>query len=286
MKIIRPTKALAAALGLAIFALAGTAGLADAQARFRGLRVEAERRCSPYDKRADYRHDSRRLEPQIVRRLNDSVYGPYTGRCFDSPKRTDVEHIVATSEAHDSGMCGRSKADRRRFANDLLNLTLAGPDINRLSKKGLDAGQWLPPKNRCWFAGRVVAVKRKWDLSVDRREAAALERVLQACDNRNMERFRCDGTNTTGAGEANDSLSAAPRRRQGGTSTLRTGQSSMTSSKPSPVLRFYDRNRDGRITCDEVRRAGGPLPVPSKHPAYAYMSDGDNDGVVCEGQSL
>lgn len=35
--------------------------------------------------------------------------------------------------------------------------------------------------NQCWFAARVVAVKRKYRLSVDAREARALEGVLTRC---------------------------------------------------------------------------------------------------------
>ena len=53
------------------------------------------------------------------------VYGPYTGTWFDSTSETDIEHIVARSEAHDSGLCAADEATRRRFASDLLNLTLA-----------------------------------------------------------------------------------------------------------------------------------------------------------------
>ena len=41
-----------------------------------------------------------------------AVYGPYTGRCFGSTRDTDKEHIVATSEAHDSGLpSGRFSLD-------------------------------------------------------------------------------------------------------------------------------------------------------------------------------
>ena len=35
---------------------------------------------------------------------------------------TDIEHMVARSEAHDSGLCSADLATRRRFASDLLNL--------------------------------------------------------------------------------------------------------------------------------------------------------------------
>ena len=42
-----------------------------------------------------------------------------------------------------------------------------------------------------------------------------------------------------------------------------------------------DDNRNGRITCKEVRRHG-IAPVPRGHAAYPFMRDGDGDGVVCE----
>ena len=47
------------------------------------------------------------------------------------------------------------------------------------------------------------------------------------------------------------------------------------------ALALYDDNNNGRITCKEAR-AHGIAPVPREHPAYQYMRDADNDGVVCE----
>ena len=108
---------------------------------------------------------------------------PYTGRFFRS-RETDIEHIVAVSEAHDSGLCAADPETRRRFAADLLNLTLASPDVNRCGKSGkcaYDASQWLPSKNQYWFAARVITVRLKYDLTVDRRKADALERILSGC---------------------------------------------------------------------------------------------------------
>ena len=43
----------------------------------------------------------------------------------------------------------------------------------------------------------------------------------------------------------------------------------------------WDDNGNGRVSCAEARRHG-IAPVPRSHPAYAYMRDGDGDGVVCE----
>ena len=90
------------------------------------------------------------------------------------------------SEAHDSGLCGADAGTKRRFASDLLNLTLAASTVNRHQKSGKDAGEWMPRMNRCWFAGRVVAVKRKYGLTVDAREARALEGVLSGCSSTEM----------------------------------------------------------------------------------------------------
>ena len=131
-------------------------------------------------RRDDYPY-SQAVEARIVAGMGGRVYGPYTGRHFASRRETDIEHMVATSEAHDSGLCAADAGTKRRFSSDLLNLTLAAPAVNRHQKSGKDAGEWLPRMNRCWFAARVVAVKRKYGLTVDARETQALEGVLTRC---------------------------------------------------------------------------------------------------------
>ena len=250
----RPTTAIALAV-LAIAALlAGGHGYAAADT-WRGLAVAPEHRCSPYD-RSDYPYP-RSVEREIVASMGGRVYGPYTGRHYRSMRDTDIEHIVAVSEAHDSGLCAAGPTVRRRFASDLLNLTLAAPGVNRCGAGGkcaFDAADWLPATNKCWFAARVVAVKRNYALSVDPREAAALERVLAGCGSTAM-------------------IVTSP----GGTAAAR--RDAVPAS--SDALRLYDDNRNGRITCKEARRHG-IAPVPRGHAAYPYMRDGDGDGVVCE----
>ena len=105
---------------------------------WRGLVVAPEHRCSPYERKRDYPYPQS-VEREIVRALG-RVYGPYTGRCFASTRDTDIEHVVATSEALESGLCGRDRRTRARFAQDLRNLTLASPKVNRSQKSGKDAG--------------------------------------------------------------------------------------------------------------------------------------------------
>ena len=145
---------------------------------WRGLTIAPEERCSDYDSN-DYRY-SQSLEAQIVESLG-GVYGPYTGTWFDSTRETDIEHMVARSEAHDSGLCAADADTRRAFAEDLLNLTLASPSVNRHQKGAKDAAEWLPELNQCWYVDRVVQVRQKYSLTIDQAEADAIDDVLDGC---------------------------------------------------------------------------------------------------------
>ena len=226
---------------------------AAAQTSWRGLVVAPESRCSPYD--ADAYRYPQSVEDRIIDELG-GVYGPYTGRWFASPRETDIEHMVARSEAHDSGLCAADAATRRRFATDLLNLTLASPSVNRNQKRDRDAAEWLPDQNRCWFADRSMAVRRKYGLTIDQREADALERVLSGCSSTDLVVV---------------ARGAAPPAQD----------VTSTAADESEALAQWDDNGNGRITCAEARRHG-IAPVRRGHPAYPYMRDADGDGVVCE----
>ena len=241
--------------------LCGAALLAGAWAQsaaaaetWQGLPVFPEHRCAPYD-RDDYPY-SQSVEARIVAGMGGRVYGSYTGRYFASRRETDIEHMVATSEAHDSGLCAADAATKRRFAGDLLNLTLAAPAVNRHQKSGKDTGEWMPRMNRCWFAGRVLAVKRKYKLTVDAREARALEGVLSECASTEM---------VMAEGQAQVAESAP----------------SATAPGTADALRLWDTNGNGRITCKEARQHG-IAPMHREHRAYRWMRDGDGDGWVCE----
>ena len=157
---------------------------------WRGLTVEPESRCpgNRYD-RGEYGSRYRSKEDDIIEELG-AIYGPYSGRCFESDGDTQIEHIVAINEAHTSGMCTADTETKRTFAGDLLNLTLASPEVNG-AKSNLDAFDWLPEMNQCWFAQRVVDVKLKYGMSVDQDEASALEGVLAACDSTRLIRASC-----------------------------------------------------------------------------------------------
>ena len=171
----------------------------------------------------------------------------------DEQQGTDVEHIVALAEAHDSGL---SAEDMLTFSGDPFNLTVAMPYENRTVKNDRDAADYLPEHNQCWFAARIIGVKQRWGLSVDEREARFLKTALAGCTPKQIGRPVCEASGTT----------------------------TTTGSSAEAWLARCDANGNGRVTCAEARAAtcGAPIPVTSDHPLYQYMTDADGDGQVCE----
>ena len=227
-----------------------------------GVTIAPENRCSPYNA-GDYSYPQS-VERQIVAQQGGRIYGPYTGTYFASTGETDIEHIVARSEAHDSGLCAADSAARRAFGRDLLNLTLASPNVNRHQKIAKDVAEWLPALNQCWYVNQVVLVKRKYNLTMDQAEASKAQQVLASCAKPIVMQFTDPGS----APAPPPTAAPAPPPASGG-------------NCESDPLGCYDDNNNGRITCAEAR-AHGIAPVPRGHPAYQYMRDGDSDGVVCE----
>lgn len=160
----------------------------DVVKALQNLDIAPEDRCTPYDKKKQYPYPQS-VEDVIVENMGGLVYGPYTGTYFADDTETDIEHIVAASEAHDSGLCSASASKRVQFATDQLNLTLASPQVNRCSatgKCGKDIYEWQPEKNKCWYANRVIEIKTKYDLTVDLDEWFALYQELKNCDSYEM----------------------------------------------------------------------------------------------------
>lgn len=220
-----------------------------------GIPIEDEDRCTPYS--ADDYSYPQSLEARIVAETGGRFYSPYTGEIFTRTDGVEVEHIVARSEAHDSGLCAADSITRLAFASDLLNLTFATTQLKKTDK---DLAEWLPEMNGCWFVNRVVAVKRRYGLSMDAREAEVARTVLQSCSSFAME-FDAE-TEATPVPEA-------------------ASESGVSAGAEDDALSLYDSNGNGRITCKEAEEHD-IAPVREDHPAYQYMTDADSDGIVCE----
>jgi hypothetical protein len=111
---------------------------------------------------------------------------PYTGARVHFVKadadEVQIDHVVALSNAWDTGAASWSDPQRREFANDPLNLLAVTGDANQ-AKGDDDAGEWLPPDAdfHCEYVARQVAVKVKWRLTVTLAEREAIASVLARC---------------------------------------------------------------------------------------------------------
>ena len=250
---------------------------------WRGLTIAVENRCSPYDSN-DYRYPQS-VEAQIVADMGGIIYGPYTGTHFDSTSETDIEHMVARSEAHDSGLCDVTSATRTQFSRDLLNLTLASPTVNRHQKRAKDAAEWLPDLNQCWFADRVVKVRQEYDLTIDQTEADALDAVFDGCTS-----FEMIVTPDPDQLSLTMTVSGTPQVRIGTaievTASFSTSTSGFTdaaiTSVNGSVSNFTDSDGDAIYTFDVTPSAIGVVTVDIAHgDASASLSLGipyDDDG--------
>ena len=116
--------------------------------------------------------------------LND----PYTGTTVDfqrgpgSSADVQIDHIVALSDAWQTGAQGWDEFKRRNFANDPLELQTTLGWVNQQKGDG-DAATWLPPNTayRCTYATRIVNIKAAYQLWVTPAERDALARVLNDC---------------------------------------------------------------------------------------------------------
>ncbi|MYA42153.1 MAG: HNH endonuclease [Gemmatimonadetes bacterium] len=143
-----------------------------------GIVIAPELPRSGYD-RGDYDYPAS-IEQRIID-AQGGHFSPYSLRCFTDLRQTDIEHIVAAAEAHDSGAASWTVQRRTAYAQDLANLTTAAPGLNRHEKSDKDPAEWLPANNRCWYVQTWIEVKRKYGLAMDPAEADAIRTVLAGC---------------------------------------------------------------------------------------------------------
>ena len=117
--------------------------------------------------------------------LSGSLRDPYTGATIAFSKsaaaKVQIDHVIALSDAWQTGAQGWSASTRLEFANDGLELLAVEGQANQ-DKGDSDAATWLPPQKsfRC-YDGRQVAVKYRYHLWVTAAERDAIARVLVTC---------------------------------------------------------------------------------------------------------
>ena len=183
--------------------------------------------------------------------LND----PYTGKVInfmrgkDTSEQVQIDHVVALSDAWQSGAQEISAQERLQLANDPENLLAVDGPANQ-QKSDSDAATWLPANAsfRCSYVARQIRVKAKYHLWVKPAEKEAMINVLTPCAG-------------AAAKPAPDTSAPVPQ------------VDTPPAQNPAPALAFQ--------TCADARAAG----YRNMHrgtPGYSEHLDRDGDGIACE----
>jgi hypothetical protein len=122
--------------------------------------------------------------------LTGQLLDPFSGKVitFSSTKSNiDIDHVVALSNAWQTGAAYFDKTKRQQIANDPLNLLAVDFSLNRQKGDG-DAATWLPPLKsyRCDYVARQIAVKAKYGLWVTQPEKGAIIKLLEKCEGQKL----------------------------------------------------------------------------------------------------
>lgn len=125
--------------------------------------------------------------------MSGTLGDPYTGKVIefvrgpDTSDKVQIDHVVALSNAWQTGAQQLTEEQRHSLANDPLNLIAVDGAANQ-KKSDSDAASWLPPNKgfRCQYVARQIAVKRTYGLWVTNAELAAMQRVLGGCPDQSM----------------------------------------------------------------------------------------------------
>jgi hypothetical protein len=198
--------------------------------------------------------------------LTGTLADPYTAtsiaftRGVATSTEVQIDHVVALSNAWQTGAQQLSPAQRVNFANDPRNLQATQGSANEQKSDG-DAATWLPAnKNyRCTYVARQIEVKAAYRLWVTAPEKSAMERVLSNCNSPSSD----PGPTTAQATQP---------------SVVGPPSTSQPTNPPAPSTvsgDTYYRN------CSAARAAGA-APLHVGDPGYRSALDRDHDGVACE----
>ena len=120
--------------------------------------------------------------------LSGTLIDPFSGETINfvrgntSSMEVQIDHVVALSNAWQTGAFKLSIKERTAFANDPLNLLAVKGRLNSQKGDG-DAATWLPPLKsyRCDYVARQIAVKIKYKLWFTAPEKEAMVRILKSC---------------------------------------------------------------------------------------------------------
>ena len=120
--------------------------------------------------------------------LSGTLIDPFSGETINfvrgntSSMEVQIDHVVALSNAWQTGAFKLTIKERTAFANDPMNLLAVKGRLNSQKGDG-DAATWLPPLKsfRCDYVTRQIAVKIKYKLWFTAPEKEAMIRILKSC---------------------------------------------------------------------------------------------------------
>jgi hypothetical protein len=120
--------------------------------------------------------------------LSGTLLDPYSGekiafeRGVATSSDVQIDHVVALSNAWQTGAFKLTYEKRLALANDPMNLLAVKGRLNSQKGDG-DAATWLPPLKsiRCAYVAQQIVVKAKYGLWVTPPEKAAMAGLLAKC---------------------------------------------------------------------------------------------------------
>lgn len=192
-----------------------------------------------------------------------TLHDPYTGATIryvrGGHSEVDIDHVVALSNAWQTGADRFPFPKRVALANDPLNLLAVDAGANRQKGDG-DAATWMVPVTgfRCQYVARQIAMKTKYRLWVTAPEAAAMSDVLSTCPGQLVP---APGTQPTAAPTTGGGPAPAPATTPG------------TGSGNSGTGIYYR-------TC-ALAKAAGVTPIRKGTAAYAANTHLDREVIIC-----
>lgn len=209
--------------------------------------------------------------------ISGKLDDPYTGKTIIfkqghmTSNKVQIDHVVALSNAWQTGAQQLPTERREEFANDPYNLLAVDGPSNQKKKDG-DAATWLPhnKKYRCDYVARQIGVKHKYGLWVTYPEKQAMDRILQSCPTQQIPQ------DTDTAGDSNPQPDPVPAPAPESEAIPTPAPAPAPAPAPMPTTNdVYYQN------CAAVR-AAGRAPLYSSQPGYRPALDRDHDGVACE----
>ena len=132
--------------------------------------------------------------------LSGILDDPYTGDRIDfqrgqsTSSKVQIDHIVALSDAWNSGASHWNESELRAFGNDPYNLAAVDGTANT-QKSNSSADEWLPANAaaRCLYVATQVGVKEHYALTVTKTEAQKMREVLGSCPTQSIPQSNGSG---------------------------------------------------------------------------------------------